>query len=461
MNHFNIESLNHFSPYISRSVGIFPLLTFRVLFGSLMAYGSLRFMLNGWIEKLFVEPQFHFKYYGFSWVKALDQNTLYGIHILITIFALMIALGFLYKFAAASFFTLFTYVELIDATNYLNHYYLVCLLSFLLIFIPANKAFSLDVLFGWTKRVTTVPAWTINILIFQISVVYFFAGLGKLNYDWMVNAMPLAIWLPEKASTPIIGALFTLPFIPYLFSWFGAFYDLSIAFFLLKKSTQKIAYVFVVLFHLMTKVLFNIGLFPFIMIFSTLIFFRFDSVQRRCFGSTQHSQETLSDGNSDLASVGFGSKLKVLLLSMYILIQVFLPLRHYLYPGNVLWTEEGYRFSWRVMLLEKTGQATFTVEDPESGRSSEVINAHHLTQFQEKQMAIQPDFILQYANYLEKIFQEKFSIRNPIVRVKSHVSLNGRSSQVFIDPTQDLTEVKDGFNHKNWIGSRRSCSSRH
>lgn len=363
-----------------------------------------------------------------------------------TIFALMIALGFLYKLATVSFFTLFTYIELIDATNYLNHYYLVCLLTFLLIFIPANKAFSLDVLFGWTKKMTTVPAWTINILIFQISVVYFFAGLGKLNYDWMVNAMPLAIWLPEKASTPIIGALFTLPFIPYLFSWFGAFYDLSIAFFLLKKSTQKIAYVFVVLFHLMTKILFNIGLFPFIMIFSTLIFFRFDSAQHRCFNSRENGQQALNDEESTLAS-----RLKVLLLGVYILIQIFLPLRHYLYPGNVLWTEEGYRFSWRVMLVEKTGQAIFTVEDPESGRSSEVINARYLTQFQEKQMAIQPDFILQYANYLEKIFQEKFSIKNPIVRVNSHVSLNGRSSQVFIDPTQDLTEVEDGFNHKNWV----------
>jgi len=420
-----------------------------------MAYGSLRFMMNGWIEKLFVEPQFHFKYYGFSWVKALDQNALYSIHILMVVFALMIAFGLLYKLATVSFFALFTYVELIDATNYLNPYYLVCLLAFLLIFIPANKAFSLDVLFGWTKKMTTVPAWTINILIFQISVVYFFAGLGKLNYDWMINAMPLAIWLPEKASTPIIGALFTLPFIPYLFSWFGAFYDLTIAFFLLKRSTQKIAYVFVVLFHLMTKVLFNIGLFPFIMIFSTLIFFRrfeslsdrrFENLSDRCFENlSDRCFENLSDrcfeNLSDRSSSKRGSKVTVLLLSIFVVIQLFLPLRHYLYPGNVLWTEEGYRFSWRVMLVEKTGQAIFTVEDPESGRSSEVINAQYLTQFQEKQMAIQPDFILQYANYLEKIFQEKFSIKDPVVRVNSHVSLNGRSSQVFIDPTQDLTEV--------------------
>ena len=40
------------------------------------------------------------------------------------------------------------------------------------------------------------------------------------------------------------------------------------------------------------------------------------------------------------------------LVVLFLGIQFLLPLRHLLYPGNVNWTEEGFRFAWRVMLVE-------------------------------------------------------------------------------------------------------------
>jgi len=411
-----------------------------------MLFGALRFVYQGWIEKLYLEPIFFFKFYGFSWVQPLGETGMYGLFALISLSACFIMLGLFYRLSCICFFLCFTYVELIDATNYLNHYYLVCLLAFILIFLPAHRAFSLDVWRKPTLRVDRVPAWTIHILIFQLSLVYFCAGLAKLNPDWLFRAMPLKIWLLERRDLPLLGYFFQFPITAYLFSWGGAFYDLTIAFFLLNKKTRIFAYAMVILFHLMTNVLFNIGLFPMIMISSTLIFF-----------STTFHEKLLSYfgfQKNDTRIYAFPKWNKRLLqasLPFFVLLQIVLPFRHLLYPGDLKWTEEAYRFSWRVMLVEKTGQSTFFVKDSASGRKSEIINGQYLTKFQEKQMCIQPDFMLQFAHFLKTQYQKQFNYTNPIVTVHSHVALNGRVSQPFIDPSINLANIEDGFAPKKWI----------
>jgi hypothetical protein len=199
----------------------------------------------------------------------------------------------------------------------------------------------------------------------------------------------------------------------------------------------------VVVFHVLTKLLFNIGMFPFIMIFSTLIFFSADFHQRLL--------QPLRQFRPNLQSLHLQLKPNYVLWLPFLTLQLLLPLRHYAYAGNVLWTEEGYRFSWRVMLVEKNGLATFRVEDKVSGRQSEVTNSHYLTQFQEKQMAIQPDFMLQYARFLAQEYQEKHQFLEPQVFVQSYVNLNGRTSKTFIDPELDLLSVKDDWRSKKWI----------
>ena len=271
-NDGNILGMNSWRNW-QKPILINPLITFRFLFGMLMAVGAIRFMLSDWIQKLYVEPTFFFKFYGFEWITVPSETGCYVLYLLVAISALGIALGAFYRLSAIVFFVTFTYSELLDATNYLNHYYLVILLSFLLIFLPAHKKYSVDV---WRKpaiKTDKVPAWTIYIIIFQLCCVYFFAGLAKLNPDWLFRAMPMAIWLPERTHIPILGYFFQFKETAYIFSYFGAFYDLTIWLFLLKRKTRPLAYVAVVVFHVLTKVLFNIGLFPMIMMTSTLIFF--------------------------------------------------------------------------------------------------------------------------------------------------------------------------------------------
>jgi hypothetical protein len=411
-----------------------------------MAIGAIRFLYNDWVTRLYVEPNLFFKFYGFEWVKVLSENGMFVLLWIIVISAVMVMLGLFYRMAIVVFFCSFIYLELIDATNYLNHYYLVVLLAFLMIFLPAHRQFSLDV---WRKpflKVSKVPKWMIGILIAQLTIVYTCAGLAKLNSDWLFEAMPLAIWLPEHQDLPIIGPLLKHKETAFLFSWFGALYDLTIAYFLLFRRTRILAYIAVVLFHVMTNVLFNIGLFPAIMITSTLIFFSGDS-HEKVLGWIGYQR-----GEKLIYKIPKNWKqlLKPLLIFFFV-IQLLLPFRCLAYSSNLFWAEEGYRFSWRVMLVEKIGQATFHVEDPETGRKDEVINGRYLTQFQEKQMSIQPDFILQFAHFLKREYQTKHGMKNPIITVDCHVALNGRTSQQLIDPKVNLATVKDGFAAKGWV----------
>jgi Vitamin K-dependent gamma-carboxylase len=413
---------------------IAPLITFRILFGALMMIGAFRFMYHGWVERLYLEPVFFFKFYGLHWVEVLSERGMYLLLWTIAISAGMVMLGFLYRVAIVVFFCSFTYLECIDASNYLNHYYLVILLAFLLIFLPAERRFSVDAWLRPHLKVSQVPTWVIGILMAQLAIVYTCAGIAKLNPDWLFRAMPLAIWLPEHQQLPIVGPLLKYEEVAFVFSWFGAFYDLTIAGFLWFHRTRVWAYLAVVFFHLLTSLLFNIGLFPAIMITSTLIFFSGDVHEKRL---SHLGYEKMKGSCYSFSRKG--QKMMALLLTAFFIIQLFLPFRHWLYPGNVLWTEEGYRFSWRVMLVEKNGQATFHVKDPKTGRQTEIINGRYLTQFQEKQMSIQPDFILQFAHFLKREYQQKHGIENPIVTVDCHVALNGRTSRRLIDPEVNLS----------------------
>jgi hypothetical protein len=435
----------------SAPVSIAPLVVFRILFGGLMAYGAIRFMLSGWVETLYVEPQFFFKFWGFGWVQPLSAGGMYVVYTLMSLTALGIAFGALYRLSAIGFFLLFSYTELIDATNYLNHYYLVILLAFWMIWLPAGRAFSVDNWWGRHPAIVKVPAWTIGILIVQLCLTYFFAGIAKLHPDWLLRGMPLAVWLPEHADLPLIGGMLQTSWAPLAFSWAGALYDLTIPFWLLNRSTRPFAYLAVLGFHLLTWVLFNIGLFPLIMMSSTLIFFSAEFHQNilAALGYRSGGSKlvyTYSKVQSWLAKGAVG---------IFFLIQLFLPLRHWLYPGDVLWTEEGYRLSWRVMLVEKTGHATFTVLDRGSTRKSEVQNGHYLTDFQEKQMSIQPDFMLQYARFLADQYEQHYGFRDPIVTVDAHVALNGRSSQRLIDPEVDLAGEPWNLLPRDWILPRQ------
>jgi hypothetical protein len=367
--------------------------------------------------------------------------------------AFCICTGLFYRIATVLFFLCFGYAEMLDKTYYLNHYYLVTIFSFLLILVPAHRYFSLDVLRKPALRVTQVPNWSILVFKYQLCLIYLFAGLSKLTKDWLLHALPLRIWLPAKApATPLIGPLLQQEWIAYFFSWGGAFFDLSIGFLLLYRPTRWPAYLLVIIFHVLTALIFQIGVFPYLMISATLIFFSGD-FHRHLLDkiSVFFTRKPVNNAERHLVIRRSVSTALLWVLGVHFLLQALIPLRFLLYPGTLFWTEEGYRFSWRVMLMEKSGTTWFYIKDPATGRKFQVNNGKFLTPYQERMMETQPDMMLQYAHILAKEYKER-GIANPEVTVESYVTLNGHGSRLFIDSTRNLASEKETwFGHKNWI----------
>lgn len=410
----------------------------------MLLFSTVRFWLKGWIDLLYIQPKFFFAYEGFECIKPLSGNGMYLVFVFMIIAAIGILLGLFYRVAIILFFLLFTYVELLDKTNYLNHYYFVSIISLMLCFLPANKYAALDVKFGITKKATLIPFWCIGILQLQIGFVYFFAGIAKINADWLLHAQPLKIWLKSRDFFPIIGFLFNYKITPYIFSWFGMLFDVSIFFFLINKKTRPYAYTAVVVFHLLTGYLFQIGVFPYVMIVATWIFFSAEFHQK--FLSIFYKDDTQTASNYQPKSASFF----LLIFILHFIIQIVLPFRYLLYPDKLFWTEQGYRFSWRVMLMEKNAYTTFVVKD-KTGKIAEVRNKDYLTPQQEKQMSTQPDMILQFAHFIAEEYNKNKGFMDAEVYVDSYAALNGHPSQPFIDNSVDLAKQPINFAPKKWI----------
>jgi hypothetical protein len=309
----------------------------------------------------------------------------------------------------------------------------------LLIFMPSQVSPCYNLFNQQVKRSA------IFILQSQIAILYVYAGFAKINYDWLIEALPLKIWIPANDKLPIIGSIFTWSFIPHLFSWIGMLYDTFIVLFLIYRPTRIFAYITLVIFHALTGLMFQIGVFPLVMIGIATIFFSDEWHQKfvQFFVRIKNPKPLVADFLLNKNTLNY-------FLAAYLLFQVIFPWRFLLYPGKLFWTEQGYRFSWRVMLMEKAGTATFYVKDTQSGREGIVANSEFLNPHQEKQMAMQPDMILQFAHFLGRHYKN-IGVQQPEVRAEVYVTLNARPSRLLIDPERDLMKIKDSFQPKDWI----------
>jgi hypothetical protein len=435
--------------YFQKFTSASPLAVFRIMLGSLLFLSIVRFWANGWIEELYIAPKHFFPFYGFEFVQPLGNYT-YLLFILCALSALMVAAGMFYRIASTTLFLSFTYIELMDKSTYLNHYYFISMLCLMMIFLPAHVRFSVDAYRDKRIAKDQIPAWCIDSIKLFVCMVYFYAGLAKINSDWLLHAQPLRIWLPAKNDLFLIGPLLNKVWVAYAFSWAGCLYDLSVPLLLLTKSTRPWAYCAVIIFHVFTAILFPIGMFPYIMMGTALIFFSpgfHDAILKRIGRLVKINDDTVVTGKYTYSS--FGKSFLAIVFIIFFTVQLTLPWRYMLYQDELFWTEEGYRFSWRVMLMEKAGYAEFTVKDKD-GKHITINNSEFLTPLQEKMMAAQPDMILYYAHLLKDHFLQQ-GFQSPQVYVDSYVALNGRLGKAMIDPTIDLAQVEDSFHHKPWI----------
>jgi hypothetical protein len=436
--------------YLRKKTSPAPLAVFRIALGLLLFGSIVRFWLKGWIEHLYIEPKHFFSFYGFEFVKPLGAFT-HLLFFICALSALLVAIGLFYRYAITVLFLSFTYIELMDKSTYLNHYYFISMVCLIMIFLPAHAYFSFDSYRNKDLRSAFIPQWTIDSLKLFVCMVYVFAGLAKINSDWLLEAQPLRIWLPSKNDLPVIGPLFNYVWIAYAFSWLGCIYDLAIPFLLMNKVSRIYAYAAVIIFHVLTAILFPIGMFPYIMIATALIFFSdkfHEKIIQKVGSWFKLTTEFISPIKEYKHSINVTRAL-IIGFSLFFVVQVFVPFRYLMYPDELFWTEEGYRFSWRVMLMEKAGYAQFTVKDS-NGKQLVVDNTQFLTTLQEKMMSTQPDMILQYAHLLRDHYVAE-GFQNPQVYVDSYVTLNGRLGKPLIDPLTDLAIQQESFNHKYWI----------
>ncbi len=430
----------------ARPVDIASLAAFRIVFGLVMFAGILRFLATGWIETMYGAPRFFFKYPGFAWVEAWPVWGMYLHYAVLAGLALAIAAGAWTRIVLPLFVVGFAYVQLIDVTNYLNHHYLVVLLGGLLCVLPAHRAWSIDAWRNPALRAHQVPAWMLWLLRFQVGVVYVFAGLAKAQPDWLVHAQPLNIWLAARTDTPWIGPWLDERWVAYAASWAGFLFDTTIVLWLSWRRTRLAAFAVVLGFHAATGYFFNLGIFPFLMTTSALIFFA-PSWPRRALAGVRRRPWPAPDG---VVATPRGRRARVLgaVLAIHVTLQVLLPLRHHALPGDVLWNEDGMRFAWHVMVREKAGAVTFIVRLPDN-RRLEVPPGHYLTPRQEREMSGQPDLIRQLARHIAADLRRQ-GYGAVAVHAETAVSLNGRPPVPLIDPAVDLARVGD-LGPRAWV----------
>ncbi len=436
----------------TRPTDIAGLVFLRVAFGLLAFVGAVRFLALGWVERFFGEPTFFFRYDGFEWIPVPDVTGVTILFIAMALSAVGIVVGWRTRTSLLIHLVAFAWVEFIDVTNYLNHYYLYTLLGGLLLVVPVGRAFSLDARRRPDLRLTHVPAWMIWLLRFQVAIVYIHAGLAKAGPDWLLHGQPLNLWLTARQDFPVLGPLFELPATAIVMSWAGFLHDLLVPLALLWRRTRPFAFAALVVFHGMTHLLFNIGMFPFIMTLAATSFL--DPSWPRAV-VTRLRPRAESEGETAprmwvSRMPAPASRGAIGLVAAYCLFQALFPLRTHLEGGDVLWHEAGMRWSWRVMVREKNGTVTYRVRHAPGERERFVSPRAFLTAHQAREFSGQPDMIAALGRH---IADEVRRAGHPKVevRVDAVASLNGRPPAPLIRPDVDLARLDPDAPWRAWI----------
>lgn len=429
--------LSRFRNYLFAEVSIYSLVFTRIAFGLLMLYQMLEYFFTrpDLIYYSFIVDRFHFKYYGFEWVKALPGDGMYYFFYVMTALAVMITIGFLYRIAIILFTIGFCYIFLMDQALYLNHYYMVILYLTLLCLAPANRYFSFDALIRPKISTTQIAFWPIFILRTQTEIILIYAGLVKINYDWL-HLMPIKDWLAEGSPVQILDHLFRQKYSAFIAAYGVIALHIFGAPLLLWRKTRLCIFLVYCAFHIINAYTFRIGIFPWMTILITLIFF--DPNWPAKLFNFNHAAKF----NALPAPSNFKKNLIMAFIILWTTKQILLPLRSILYPGYVAWTQQGHNFSWRMKLHETDQQGDFVIID----KASNQVWLHPAHRFER----CDADMILYSAHYVRHKWK-KMGYENVQVFSRILCSLNRRKHQLLIDPHTDLAKEKRNLKHKKWI----------
>ena len=424
------------SPIPALSLGLF-----RLLFGLIMTWEILYFYRIDFLKNFVFGPSilFNYEFLPLNPLPIFSMELLLGGLLISTI---LICIGLFYRIAIIYFFIVFSYFFLLDKGIYNNHLYLISLISFLMIFMNADAVLS----FKNFRKEVDIPIWQVRILQFQIALVFFFGGLAKINPYWL-HFHPVNEILEIRANASGINFI-TEEWFKYLIMLGGIVFDLCIPFLLWIKKTRIVAILIAICFNLLNSWLFSdINIFPFFMI-SALILFLDESELRKLFKIKKSADKSLL--NFELKKPG------LLALAIFIMLQLLIPLRHFAYPGYVDWTGEGQRFAWRMKIQHrKTDELKFAVFDIDKKIIHEIDPKKHLNASQYQQMSLYPAMIIQFADYLKTLANDKMGMKNLMVKSKVKVQFNGCPSQYIFNPEHNLLEMYSKYEYfDSWIEPR-------
>jgi len=426
---------------LNKRIDNIGLVLFRIVFGLLIAIEGFGAIATGWVRDTLVTPDFTFHFIGFDFLDYLQGPFVYVLFVLLGIFGICVMLGYRYRPAMVGYALIWSCVYLMQKTSYNNHYYLLMLLCWIMVFLPAHRDLSLDAKRNLSLRSSQMPLWVKLVFILQVGIVYIYASLAKLYPGWW-DGTAISIFMENKQHYPIIGEWLQLHSVHIIMAYVGIFFDLLIVPLLLWKKTRVFAFVVSILFHLSNSIIFQIGIFPYMSIAFALFFFS-PGTLRKIFVPKRKKRFTLNSVETK------SNKFLLALFSIYFLFQIGLPLRHLFYPDNVLWTEEGHRLSWRMMLRSRSGYMTMYIRDKKTGERK-IYDYHKLLAPKQQSVPAHADLIWQLAQKIKE--KEAMEGRDVSVYAKAYISVNRSPYFLFTDSTIDLADQKwNHLSHTSWI----------
>jgi len=414
----------------------------RIVFGLLIAVEGFGAIATGWVRRTMVEPEFTFNFIGFEFLQPLPGNGMYFYFALMGTFGVLVMLGYKYRFAMFSYALMWTCVYLMQKTSYNNHYYLMMLLCWLMVFLPAHRWFSLDAWRNPAIKSSSVPRWTYLMVIGLVWVVYTYASIAKMYPDWLDGTVT-RLFMAGKKNYWGIGGFLQLNWVHHAMGYFGILFDLLIVPLLLMRRTRLLGFAISVFFHLFNSIVFQIGIFPYMSMAFAFFFFSSELLQKRFLPK----KELYTKAEVHIPKY---KPILITAFSIFFAVQIALPLRHWIIEDDVLWTEEGHRLSWRMMLRTKGGRLTFKIKDKATGEMEMFKHRTLLSKKQQRSIRTKPDMIWQLAQRIKKLEAEKG--RDVGVYVESKVKVNGGDYFQFIDPKVDLTSVPwKPLSHSDWL----------
>ncbi|MEW4923612.1 HTTM domain-containing protein [Algibacter sp. 2305UL17-15] len=428
--------------WLFRHIDNSQLVIFRIFFGALCFLESFGAMLTGWIKTTLIEPKFTFSFIGFEWLQPLEGNGMYVYYFVMSIFGLLIMVGYKYRMSMIGFTLLWTGTYLMQKSSYNNHYYLLVLISAIMVFMPAHRDVSIDAKQNPAIKTNAMPNWCRLVFILQLFIVYTYASVAKLYPDWLDGTV-LEVLMLGKKKYYLVGEVLQQKWVQNILSYGGILFDGLIIPFLLWKPTRKWAFIVSIGFHLFNSVIFQIGIFPYLALAFYLFFFPPKTIR------TIFLKNRLFYNEAEVKLPKFKNGF-VILFSMYFIVQIALPLRHHFFEDDVLWTEEGHRLSWRMMLRAKNGIVTYSVLDKNSGEKTTINLDDYLTRKQQRGASTKPDVIWQFSQHLKKDFEAKG--KDVGVYVDCRVSVNGKPLKRLINQDIDIASVPwQPLKHSDWI----------